>query len=154
MDTYRGYVTEIDSTAAAKGMEGLDLSSVSRALDRLEEASGRHEEVLAGLEDLTEAELRDRADALERANRLVYRTERALTSEEGLPDRPWFRHLLYAPGVYTGYGVKTMPGIREAVEDMPDVEVANAQAERVAAALTRYAEQVEEASRALEAALE
>ena len=154
VDTYRGYVAEIDSVATGKGMEGLDLLAVSAALDELEAASARFEDALAGLEGLDAADLRARSGALGRANRLIYRTERALTSEEGLPGRPWFRHLLYAPGYYTGYGVKTMPGIREAVEDRPDVAVANAQASRVAAALERYAGQVEEAARALEAALE
>ena len=34
----------------------------------------------------------------------------------GLPKRPWYRHTIYAPGYYTGYGVKTLPGIREAIE--------------------------------------
>ena len=34
----------------------------------------------------------------------------------GLPDRPWYRHVIYAPGLYTGYGVKTIPGVREAIE--------------------------------------
>jgi N-acetylated-alpha-linked acidic dipeptidase len=43
-------------------------------------------------------------------------TERALTNEQGLPDRPWFKNQLYAPGFYTGYAVKTMPAIREAIE--------------------------------------
>jgi N-acetylated-alpha-linked acidic dipeptidase len=42
--------------------------------------------------------------------------ERALLHNEGLPRRPWFRHEIYAPGFYTGYGVKTLPGIREALE--------------------------------------
>ncbi|MGH7712578.1 MAG: transferrin receptor-like dimerization domain-containing protein, partial [Gemmatimonadaceae bacterium] len=42
--------------------------------------------------------------------------ERTLTSADGLPKRPWYRHLIYAPGLYTGYGVKTLPGPREAVE--------------------------------------
>jgi N-acetylated-alpha-linked acidic dipeptidase len=46
----------------------------------------------------------------------LYKTERALTRREGLPRRDWFRHQIYAPGFYTGYGVKTLPGIREAIE--------------------------------------
>ena len=50
-------------------------------------------------------------------NKIVYRSERAFIREEGLPRRPWFRHLIYAPGFYTGYGVKTLPGIREAIEE-------------------------------------
>jgi N-acetylated-alpha-linked acidic dipeptidase len=46
----------------------------------------------------------------------LYKTERALTRSHGLPRRDWFRHHIYAPGFYTGYGVKTLPGVREAIE--------------------------------------
>ena len=42
--------------------------------------------------------------------------EQQLTYSNGLPGRAWFRHMIYAPGLYTGYGVKTLPGIREAIE--------------------------------------
>jgi len=49
-------------------------------------------------------------------NRKLARAERALTLAEGLPNRPWFKHQIYAPGMYTGYGVKTIPGVREAIE--------------------------------------
>jgi len=49
-------------------------------------------------------------------NEIYYRAEQQLLSDSGLPRRPWYRHTLYAPGFYTGYGVKTMPGIREAIE--------------------------------------
>ena len=45
--------------------------------------------------------------------------EQSLTSERGLPGRSWFRHLIYAPGLLTGYGVKTLPGVREAIEQQP-----------------------------------
>ncbi len=37
-------------------------------------------------------------------------------SDAGLPRREWFKHQIYAPGFYTGYGVKTLPGVREAIE--------------------------------------
>ena len=47
---------------------------------------------------------------------ILYKTERVLTRNEGLPRRDWFRHQIYAPGFYTGYGVKTLPGVREAIE--------------------------------------
>lgn len=43
--------------------------------------------------------------------------EQALTDDRGLPGRPWYRHLVYAPGRFTGYGSKTLPGVREAVEE-------------------------------------
>jgi N-acetylated-alpha-linked acidic dipeptidase len=56
------------------------------------------------------------ADVLSRVNALLIRSERVLLSPEGLPRRPWFKHLLYAPGVYAGYGASTMPGAREAIE--------------------------------------
>ncbi|HEU6453402.1 MAG TPA: transferrin receptor-like dimerization domain-containing protein [Gemmatimonadaceae bacterium] len=49
-------------------------------------------------------------------NALLMRSERRLTDERGLPGRPWYKHQLYAPGYYTGYGVKTMPAVREAIE--------------------------------------
>ena len=54
--------------------------------------------------------------ALARLNRRLIMAERDFTQPAGLPDRPWFRHLIYAPGLYTGYAVKTLPGIREAIE--------------------------------------
>jgi len=49
-------------------------------------------------------------------NKSLYKAEQQLLNEMGLPRRPWYKHTLYAPGYYTGYGVKTMPGIREAIE--------------------------------------
>lgn len=51
-----------------------------------------------------------------RLNRTLYLTERSLTTPQGLPRRDWFRHQIYAPGFYTGYGVKTLPAVREAIE--------------------------------------
>ena len=49
-------------------------------------------------------------------NESLYRAEQQLLNETGLPRRGWYKHTIYAPGFYTGYGVKTMPGIREAIE--------------------------------------
>jgi N-acetylated-alpha-linked acidic dipeptidase len=49
-------------------------------------------------------------------NKLLIETERKLTNGDGLPNRPWFKHQLYAPGFYTGYAVKTVPAVREAIE--------------------------------------
>lgn len=47
---------------------------------------------------------------------ILFKIERSLINENGLPKRPWYKHQIYAPGYYTGYGVKTLPGIREAIE--------------------------------------
>ncbi|MDG1572564.1 transferrin receptor-like dimerization domain-containing protein [Robiginitalea sp. M366] len=52
----------------------------------------------------------------EAVNRKLMAAEHQLTRAEGLPRRPWYKHQIYAPGFYTGYGVKTLPGVREAIE--------------------------------------
>ncbi len=57
----------------------------------------------------------DRA-RIERVNAALRSIEPALTREEGLPGRPWYKHYVYAPGFYTGYAVKTLPAVREAIE--------------------------------------
>ncbi|MEI9972707.1 MAG: transferrin receptor-like dimerization domain-containing protein [Ignavibacteriota bacterium] len=66
--------------------------------------------------------------ALKEANEKLIAVERALTLNEGLPDRPWFKHQIYAPGFYTGYGVKTLPAVRESIEQkqwkLADEEIA------------------------------
>ena len=54
--------------------------------------------------------------SIQSLNAKLIQSERKLTSADGLPGRPWFKHMIYAPGFYTGYGVKTIPGVREAIE--------------------------------------
>jgi N-acetylated-alpha-linked acidic dipeptidase len=56
------------------------------------------------------------AASLQGLNEKLYKTERLFLSEKGLPGRPWFKHQIYAPGAYTGYAVKTIPAVREALE--------------------------------------
>ncbi len=56
------------------------------------------------------------ANLQKQLNEILYKSERSLTNETGLPRRDWFKHQIYAPGFYTGYGVKTLPAIREAIE--------------------------------------
>ena len=75
--------------------------------------------------------------------------ERQLTDDAGLPKRPWYRHLLYAPGYYTGYAVKTMPGVREAIERKAYAE-AEAEALRIARSIDRETALVEAAAADLE----
>ncbi|MDZ4701295.1 MAG: M28 family metallopeptidase [Rhodothermales bacterium] len=78
------------------------------------------------------------ADELAALNRLMIGSERAMTVDEGLPRRSWFRHHIYAPGFFTGYGVKTLPGVREAIEERQWDE-ATAQIERLAGVLSGVA---------------
>src|SRR5215467_4137197 len=54
--------------------------------------------------------------SIQSLNTKLIQSERRLTSTDGLPGRPWYKHLIYAPGFYTGYDVKTIPGVREAIE--------------------------------------
>ena len=71
--------------------------------------------------------------------------EQKFLHSDGLPRRPWFRHMLHAPGFYTGYGVKTLPGVREAIEQRLWDE-ADAQIRFTANAITAYAEWLESAA--------
>jgi len=57
-------------------------------------------------------------------NNLLYTVERLMIREEGLPGRDWYKHYIYAPGYYTGYGVKTIPAVREAIEQREYDQVA------------------------------
>jgi N-acetylated-alpha-linked acidic dipeptidase len=68
--------------------------------------------------------------------------ERKLTRAEGLPGRPWFTHQVYAPGFYTGYGVKTLPAIREALEQRQWSQAVQ-QVEIVARTLDGFAAEIE-----------
>jgi N-acetylated-alpha-linked acidic dipeptidase len=109
----------------------LNFAPLENAIAELVRAATDYDRALEKLEnDSTALDRRD----LKMVNQMMRDTERALGQDAGLPGRPWFRHLIYAPGFYTGYGVKTMPGIREAIEQghWPD---ADREIERVAAAI-------------------
>ena len=77
-------------------------------------------------------------------NALLKDMERSLTREHGLPGRPWYRHHIYAPGFYTGYGVKTLPGVTEAIEQRKYSEV-NEQIEILADILSGFTANIEKA---------
>ena len=88
-------------------------------------------------------------DAIRSLNKSIIQSERQLTHESGLPRRSWYRHLLYAPGFYTGYAVKTMPGVREAMEQK-DFAEAEREIARVAEALNRETELINGMTKTLE----
>ncbi|HEV7241763.1 MAG TPA: M28 family metallopeptidase [Thermoanaerobaculia bacterium] len=77
-----------------------------------------------------------------RNDRIAMQLERALTRDEGLPQRPWYRHHVYAPGLYTGYGVKTFPAVRESIE-LHKWDEANAQIVVLAKVIEGYAKLLE-----------
>ena len=88
------------------------------------------------------------AAALRGLNQQLMESERKLTNEEGLPRRPWYKHLLYAPGVYSGYGVKTVPSVREGIEQKRYAE-AEQEIVRVAKALEDESSLIESAAKLL-----
>jgi N-acetylated-alpha-linked acidic dipeptidase len=83
-----------------------------------------------------------------RLDQILLQAERALTRSEGLPRRPWYVHQIYAPGYYTGYGVKTLPAVREAIEQRQWKE-AEQQIGLVAGTIEGYAKEVDRATAAL-----
>ncbi len=88
---------------------------------------------------------------LQDLNNKLIQTERRLTNDEGLPRRPWYRHLIYAPGFYTGYGAKTLPGVREGIEEKRYQE-AEKEINKVAKALQDYASAIDAVASDLEKA--
>lgn len=132
----------------------LNFAPLQNAVARLEESAEAYDRALAAATgaggSMTEEEYRasmtpEHRAALRRLNAALIATERSMTSAEGLPRRPWYRHQIYAPGFYTGYGVKTLPGVREAIEERRWDE-ATEQIGRLAETLVRTAEQIEEAT--------
>ena len=92
----------------------LNFAPLENALEKLTASAGDYRKVWEKAHEngggaLARASLRD-------VNAKLIESERKLTSPEGLPGRPWYKHQIYAPGAYTGYGVKTIPGVREAIE--------------------------------------
>ena len=133
----------------------LNFAELQNAADALTNAAGRYEKAFAKVLDrggvtMASGSSGNASEAtLHAANVKLVQSERALTATDGLPKRPWFTHLLYAPGYYTGYGVKTMPGAREAIEQSRWSE-AEQQLARVAAAVNREAAHVNEVAALLE----
>lgn len=118
----------------------LNFSSLQNALTGLEKSANQYAELAA-------ANPKPNTN-LNQLNQLLYQAEQKLLSGSGLPRRPWFRHTIYAPGFYTGYGVKTLPGIREAIEQRNWKE-AQEQIEIAAGTLSEYTKQVDAASKIL-----
>jgi len=120
-----------------------DFAPLEKASASLADAARDYETAFAGAD-------RAGASRLARANALLRSAERALTREEGLPRRPWFKHFVYAPGFYTGYDVKTLPAIREAIEEKQYADV-NPEVVKTAEALARAAAHIREAAAAFAA---
>src|SRR5712664_3186656 len=120
------------------------LENASEALTRSAERYQKAYEKVAKNGDLAV-----NSASLQIVNAKLLQSERKLASQDGLPGRPWFKHMIYAPGQYTGYGVKTIPGVREAIEQKKWKE-ADDQMQRAAAVLLDEAALIDEAAQELE----
>ena len=110
----------------------LNFAPLLNALDSLNHSASRYDKAYS------RAVSEGRTAAAKSVNERLVQAERALTSTEGLKNRPWYVHMLYAPGFYTGYGVKTIPGVREAIEQ-GEWQDADREIARAAAAVEREA---------------
>jgi N-acetylated-alpha-linked acidic dipeptidase len=100
--------TKTEQAPAPKGeVPKLDFTALKTALDSLKKSADKLEVTWTAASQTTTDH--------DKLNKLLYHAEQQLLSD-GLPRRPWYKHTIYAPGFYTGYGVKTLPGIREAIE--------------------------------------
>jgi N-acetylated-alpha-linked acidic dipeptidase len=112
------------------------IATLSRSADRYQKASAA----------IRNADANANFAAL---NQLLLQSERRLTLDEGLPRRPWYKHMIYAPGWYTGYAPKTLPGIREAIEEKRYAD-ADPEIAKVAKVLQAEAELIDQAAGEME----
>ena len=130
----RGYLANL---ALLKELRLGDLQTELRAL---QSAADRYETTYQKALQMPQAQ--------SKLNAILIETERVIAPPKGLPGRPWYKHQLMAPGTYTGYSAKTLPGIREAAEAGRWAE-ANAEAANVAAALRALRTKLEAAEELL-----
>lgn len=120
----------------------VEFAALEDAVDRLERSAKAYDDALAkNAADLTRARL-------ERLQALMLTIDQTLAPEAGLPERPWYKNLVYAPGRFTGYEAKTLPGVREAIEDRRWTD-ANRYAKLTAGALNAYSDRLDKATTTL-----
>ena len=123
----------------------MNFAPLDNAVTALTTAAQRYKQAQAS----ASTQLGQNPAAVLQVNLLLMQSERQYMDNNGLPKREWFKHLLYAPGFYTGYSVKTMPGVREAIEQkqyaLIDSEVA-----KLAQALTKEVNLINQAAALLE----
>jgi N-acetylated-alpha-linked acidic dipeptidase len=123
----------------------LNFAPLDNAQNNLDRSSQRYSKALKSFNSVSGPQ------QLQELNSKLIQAERKLTNPDGLPRRPWFKHLIYAPGFYTGYGAKTLPGVREGIEEKRYQE-AEKEIGRVAKALQDYADAIDSAAADLEKA--
>jgi N-acetylated-alpha-linked acidic dipeptidase len=116
----------------------IDFSPLKKALDKVNDAAEKYAKESKGRPIS--------ADKQKALDEILFKAERSLIRTDGLPRRDWFRHQIYAPGFYTGYGVKTLPGVREAIEQR-NWDEARAEIKIIADTLERFADEINRAAK-------
>jgi len=137
-----GYLSELSKL---KGASAIHLEKARKELANLAKSAEAYETRYKKAAELASSGSKAQ---LEIVNEALIRTERAMLSEAGLPGRNWFKNQIYAPGLYTGYDAKTLPGIREAAE-AGRWEEAYQQSERLVLTLRAVRSQIQRAEKAL-----
>ncbi len=144
-ETVGRYVEELEKLAPQESK--VDLAPLKAGQKTLAASAQAYEDAFSKAADA--GSIFDRTpERLHSLNKLLYQAERLLMDPAGLPRRPWFKHQLYAPGYYTGYGVKTVPYVREALEQKNWEEAAKG-VEVVSHCLTALVGQIDSAARLL-----
>jgi len=122
-ETIDRYIDELETEAAERNLSGqVDLGRVRKANASLDAAASVLNDEIARLLETGACDEQKNQEAIRQLNTLLVEAEQRFLYADGLPGRPWYRHQMYAPGFYTGYGVKTLPGVREALEKGDDAE--------------------------------
>jgi len=123
---------------------------MKNAIDLLEKNSERYSKILADWRSKGSPAIS--AEALRTVNADVMKIPRLFLNEKGLPERPWFKNQVYAPGAYTGYGAKPIAAVREYMDEKKWTE-ADGQVPQVAEIITRVAAGINQAADDLEKAV-
>ncbi|MDQ2746530.1 MAG: folate hydrolase, partial [Acidobacteriota bacterium] len=115
----------------------LNFAPLQNALSKLQDGAKKYQAA---------SKSKTSASASKQLDETLMKTERALINPNGLPRRDWFKHQIYAPGFYTGYGVKTLPAVREAIEQR-DWQEADEQIVAVAKIIENFAAEIDKAAR-------
>jgi N-acetylated-alpha-linked acidic dipeptidase len=128
----------VAATLAQPPTPVIELAALENAVAKLESSAKAFDAAMAAKGAGLSADKRGKLNAALRD------IDQQLLIPEGLPGRSWYKHSIYAPGRFTGYGAKTLPGVREAVEERR-FDDANRYAGLTAAAIDRYATRLDAA---------
>jgi N-acetylated-alpha-linked acidic dipeptidase len=121
----------------------LNFAPLQNSITQVENSSSAYEDAVRILK---EGNKKLSSASLKNLNEILMKTERYLTNKDGLPERSWYIHEIYAQGFYTGYGVKTIPAVREAIEQR-DWKQADEQIIIVSKTLEQFAKQIDKAAK-------